>query len=350
MATIRRPLVFDRRKAKITATDSDLSREPYEYTYLNQREGIYGVREMTEVEYDNFKAWWRYLYMGDPSVYLTHVASGGSLGTLDDTRYDVGDVRTSTSTLYGAGSLDDPQLLTQASFSSIDQTIDLSVTAPTKLPPMLGWAGTSTAGKIEEMSEQQLYANTSYELGKLVTQTGSGMGGYLIHDDTAPVLHADSAETINLGLVYTDTYQALHTGIPPKSDTVITGTSYYLHECKAIGRPFTPWTFPRPVYRDGNDIREYAWQDLFDYHQDLMKYIAVYGRPDDNTGAIRYYLSTNGSGAGTTTLGTGMEDTRRADTDTVLTYSDGVDDYRSQEIPGGANNVFATYSLRGTRS
>jgi len=353
MATIRRPIVFDKRYAKITSTDSDFQpNRDYNdnhYNYLNQREGIHGLREMTLVEYNEFKDWWRYLYAGDPTVELTHVASGGNLGSMTDLRYDVGDMRTSVSTLFGHGSLDDPQLITQGTFSSINQTVDTTVTEPAHLPPMLGWA--AGAGKIQKMSVDQFYSTMSNELGKLVTQNGSGMGGYLIHDATSPVLNADSGDTTSLGLVYTDTYQTLHSGNlsgGAKADTPITGDSYYLHRCNS--RSFDKFSFPRPVYMDGNSIREYSYQALFDYHQDLMQYMAVYGRPDDGTGAIRYYISTDASGAGVVSLGTGMADRYRADTNTVLTYTDNVDIYRSQEVPGGTNAIRKTYSLRGTRS
>lgn len=352
MATIRRPIVFDKRYAKITDTDSDFqpNREynSNEYNLISQREGIHGLREMTLVEYDNFKAFWRYLFAGDPSVYLTHVSSGGNLGTMDDTRYDVGAAATDPHNFDTLAELDDPVIVTQASFANINQTIDTTVTEPTHLPPMLGWA--AGPGKIQKMSVDQFYSTVSTELGQLVTANGSGMGGYLIDDGTSPVLHADSGETINLGSVFTDTFQVDHTSSNPNvTDTVQTGITYYLHECKSTGLSFTKHTFPRPVYLDGNDIREYAWQDLFDYYQDLMQYMAVYGRPDDGTGAIRYYISNDASGAGVVTLGLGMPNKARQSTSRI-TFQYGADDYRAQEVPSGSPTALNTYSLRGTRS
>ena len=350
MPNIRRPIVFDKRFAKISATDSDFQpdREYNSTSLISQREGIHGLREMTLVEYDNFKAWWRYLFMLSPTVSLTRVSSGGNLGTMADTRFDVGAATADAHNFDTLGELDDPQILTQASYANINQTVDTTVTEPTHLPPLLGWA--SSANKIQKMSVNDFYTTVSTELGKLVTQNGSGMGGYVIHDSAATTLHADSGQTNSLGSVFTDTFQTDHTSSNPTvNDTVETGITYFLHECTATGLSFTPSTFPRPVYLNGNIIREYTWLDLTNYYQDLMQFMAVHGRPDNSTGAIRYYISNNASGAGTVTLGLGMANKARQSTSRI-TLQYGADDYRAQEVPSGSPTALNTFSLRGTRS
>ena len=77
-------------------------------------DGSNDLVEMTTAEVDAWEQYMCYLYGTDPSVVLTQVGSGGSLGDIDDTRMQAGAQSTSTTAFPSEGTTAEPATVSVA--------------------------------------------------------------------------------------------------------------------------------------------------------------------------------------------------------------------------------------------
>ena len=96
--------------------------------------------EMTSAQVDAVVDNIVYQYSQSPSVTLSVVGSGGSLGAISDTRKKAGTVSTSATSFPGSGTTQDPQTVT-VNYDKVNQTVaSVSPTADTGTT----WPSTTT--------------------------------------------------------------------------------------------------------------------------------------------------------------------------------------------------------------
>lgn len=300
------------------------------------------LKEMTTAEINAIKDRCRYLYGLAPSVTLSRVASGGTLGTISDTRLQAGASSTSTGNqnTVDDGAAEYPQETETAepttvtvNHANISETVNTTTTEPVdtsnKAFPVF-----NNAGNIQAMSLTDMY--DTFILPAIDTIQGSvgQPGTYYIH--TATTLGGYTA--VSTSIVFSDTRAdtTLYTaaGIPEVLDQPTTVTNYYLLAANNIAAP----SMVLPMYiTAGNDIQEFTQANIDAMLQDFMQYAA-----HSKVGTrLRYNL--NGAG---TNQGSGMVDTKLNGTGNYQTLFVGVDDYRAQEFPDGTPTTIATHFLK----
>ena len=281
-----------------------------------------------------------YQYSLNPSVSLSVVSSGGSLGTLNDTRLQAGAQSTSVSSFPGEGTTAEPSTVT-VNYSKIAQTT-ASITPTTDTGKTWPVYYTSS-GAVQAMSLADVKDTFLHPAIDLLVSgsTGTQQGGtYFINTSTSVA----GATLVSSTAVFTDTrantsaYTA--SGIPETQDQPTTINSYYLHRINGGDN-----TFVEPVFIDsGDNIKEYLETDFESLMQEWIRYTAV---SSSDGYSISYNVGSSGSG---NTRGSGMADTRLNGSGNYQTRFVNTDDYRAQEFPNGTSTTINTYYLRINKS
>ena len=200
-------------------------------------DGSNDLVEMTTAEVDAWEQYMCYLYGTDPSVVLTQVGSGGSLGDIDDTRMQAGAQSTSTTAFPSEGTTAEPATVSVAQAkvtqtrSSVSPTADSGTTFPVYTD------GTDIiAMSLQDVKDTFLYP----AIDRLVSGTESNdtAGTYTV---TTSSTAATGYTNVSTTAIFTDTrantgaYTA--GGIPETLDQPTTITNYYLHRRNAV-HPF----------------------------------------------------------------------------------------------------------------
>ena len=165
------------------------------------------LREMTDTQIAQIKARMFWSYVSNPSVALTVVNSGGSVGTLTDTRLQAGAASTSTSAFVGEETTAEPSIVNVA-IARLQQTVASDpnpATTPTQYP-----AYYTAEGQIKSMSLQDMYDTFAVEVFN---------GGWTSSDGSTiyPSLIAAQIYTISTTTSLTD-----YTAVPgPDGSTII---------------------------------------------------------------------------------------------------------------------------------
>jgi hypothetical protein len=288
------------------------------------------LREMSSSMIDQIKAKAIYLYSQSPSVTLSYVSSGGSLGTIQDTRYFAGSSITRTDRFATEAETSEPTLST-VSYSRITQSL-ASASQPADTSNIAFPLYYTSGGQLQAMTQADMLdtfiepALTTISSGS----TGTSQGGtYFVSTSNS----VSGAALVNANPVFTDTKAdvAAYTsgGIPENTQQVTTVANYYLHQINGTDASYTS-----PVYaRSDSNIQVFTTSNFNTILQNYMRWAAV-----NHTG---YRISYNYDGSG---------NTRGTFTNTVLTGVTGnyqqrfvnTDDYRAQEFPNGTettNNI-----------
>jgi hypothetical protein len=275
-----------------------------------------------------------YQYSLNPSVTLSQVASGGTLGTISDTRRTAGASASSISAFPSEAVTAEPGT---ASFpyarisEAVASTTDLTDTSNKRFPVF------NNAGNIQAMSLTDMYDTFIYPAIDLLVSgsTGTDQGGtYRIHTETTLAGHT----LISATPVFSDTranpaaYSVGGIGTQPL-DQPFTVTNFYLFRIDGSAPSFTA-----PLYiRSDNDLQTYDTATFDSDLQALVRHSAT-----SKTGyQIRY--SVNGTG---TNRGSGMTDTRLDGAGAYAQLFVNINDYRAQEFPNGTPQTINTYFLR----
>lgn len=304
------------------------------------------LQEMTSAQVTAIIAQTCYQYSLNPSVTLDYIASGGSVGTISDTRLQAGAYVTRAGDgvagdsglgeYYNAASTPNISTVT-VNHSKINQTLasvsDFSGFTAKSLP--LYWNGSG----LQMMTNEDIY-NTFIEpaIDILVSSsTTSSQGGtYQIYSTTS----LSGNTLVNASPVFSDTRANIASytagGIPETQDQPTTISNFYLFKINGSQSSYT-----RPVgFTGGTNFQTHSKSEFDSALQTFVRYAAV----NRTNYKIRYSYTTGNN------RGSGMTDTKLNGTGNYQTFFGGVNDYRSQEFPNGTAVTVNTYYLKIAKS
>tara|TARA_B110000858_G_scaffold197153_1_gene257876 strand:+ start:448 stop:1431 length:984 start_codon:yes stop_codon:yes gene_type:complete len=318
-------------------------------------DGSNNLIEMTTAQINAVKDRCRYLYGSDPSVALSIVTSGGSLGSFADTRLRSGAAAESAGN-QSEGILDadptnadypqesetaEPAAFNATTYSKVDQNAsDTTASADTN---NVAFPIYQTSGNIQAMSLTDVYDTFIKPALNTVAGAVGQPGTYRMHTSNS------LSGYTNLGLVFTDTrantgaFTAAQIGEPGTFQQHGTSIqSFYLLSKDNIAAP----SMEQMLFIRNSDknIEEYTQAEMDTFLKNSMRHVA-----SEVTGSkIRYKLDT---GTDDVQLGSGIVDTILTGGDGVYTqYRPTANEYRAQEFPDGTAATAATYNLRMYRA
>ena len=297
-------------------------------------DGSSDLKEMTDAQLAEVKDRCRYLYGANPSVTLSRVSSGGTLGTISDTRLKSG--------LAGVDAVDfddetetgEPQTVT-TNYAHISETRANTTESPdtnNKAFPVF-----YSSGSIQAMTLTDVYDTFIFDAIDTITGTQGQPGTYYIH--TATSLGGFTA--VSTDPVFTDTradvdsYLASNIGVEgSEQDISTTITNFFLLQADNISAP----SMSLPFQIDGDDNLQQYTQNNFDtLFQNCMRHVA------SEVAGSKISFNIDGSG---TNLGSGITNTILNGSGNYQTLLVGTDDYRAQEFPNGTAITANTYRLK----
>lgn len=305
------------------------------------------LREMSDLQVAQIRERMYWSYVSNPSVALTVVGSGGSVGTITDTRLQAGAYSTNPSGTPGEETTAEPTIVNVA-FDRIHQTVATDpnpATTPTQYP-----AYYTSSGQIRSMDLQDMYDTFATAVhGGFTGADGSTVYPSLLNTfiykiSTATTLAGYTPVLGPAGTqipIFTDTRadpsQYTAGGIPEELDQPTTIQNYYLHRINTISVGIA--TMVR-VNSSGNIVA------MTTAAVDTAIGAAIrYMVQAEVSYRIRYSYGTNGSGTGVV-CGDPMTDSRLDGTGNYQTLFAGADDYRAQEFPDGSGQVINVYTLK----
>jgi len=300
------------------------------------------VKEMSSAEVDQIVDQIVYQYSLNPSVALSVVGSGGSLGTITDTRLEAGSSSTSTTAFPSEATTQEPQVVS-VSYSKIDSsTASVTPTTDTgKTWPVYY----TTGGHIQAMSLQDVkdtFLHPAIDLLTAATTTTQQAGTYFISTASSVVGATEVSGTATPIFLNTEADTAAYSAasIPEATDQPTTVTSYYLQRVDGSDTSYTV-----PFYINAsNHLQEFDSSTFESLLQEWIRYTAA---SSTDGYSISYNLGTSGSG---NTRGSGMGDTRLNGSGNYQTRFVNTDDYRAQEFHNGTSTTINTYYLRINKS
>ena len=270
-----------------------------------------------------------YEYGGSTSITLTNPSSGGSLGTITDTRLQAGAMTTHASSFQAAA---DTTTVT-VNYAKITQAT-ASLSSPNRARPMY-----YDSGNLKHMTQADIQDTFIKPAIDLLIDGTDRPGTYRIHTASSLSNHT------NIGTVYLDTranagaYTA--GGIPETQDQPTTITTFNLLRTDQGVMANPTHKYPFLANADGK-LKEYPKAHNRSLLQDEMKYAAV----NLTSYKIRYgYYDGNSHTSTGQNRGSGMTDTI-LNSQTTGQYQAGADDYRSQDFPSGSPVTEKTTYLR----
>ena len=298
------------------------------------------LKEMTSAEVDQIIDQIIYQYSLNPGVSLSVVGSGGSLGSINDTRLKAGAVASTNSSFPNEATTDEPDTVTVA-YQRINQSIaSVSATGDTgKLWPVYYDSG----GKLRAMNlvdVKDTFLHPAIDLLTSASTSTQQAGTYTLATSTS----LSGSTSVSSTPVFVDT-RADTTAYDQSTigdhalDNPTTITSYYLHQINGTNSSYTSPMF----INASNHIQEYAsatWESL------LQGWIRQTAASSTDGYKITYSLGSSGSG---NTRGTAIVNTVLNGAGNYQTRQVG-DDYRAQEFPNGTPTTANTYNLRIIKS
>ena len=292
------------------------------------------LQEMSTVEIEAIQTEAIRLYGANPYVYLTGVASGGNLGTINDTRLIAG-AGTTDVTNYDTEAETPDVSTTTVGYAKISQTIDTSLTDWTDAT--YSYPLYYDGGDLREMTAAD-FGDTFIipAIDQLTSgSTGTAQAG-TYHISTSNSVAGSTLVYANP--VFTDTRAnaAAYTagGIPETLDQPTTITNYYLHRINSAAA--AGHELPICYTKSGTNLYQTPSANFESALTTMINYYAA-----EVTGTrIRY--SINGTG---NNRGSAMTDTK-LNSSTYLQRFVNTDDYRTQEVPSGTATTISTYYLR----
>ena len=297
------------------------------------------IQEMTTAMVDEVVDQIVYQYSLSPSVALSVVSSGGSLGTISDTRLQAGASTTDATNFDTEGETPDVSTVTvnyakiDSSTASITPTTDTGTTWPLYY---------NSSGQIQAMNLTDIkdtFLHPAIDLLSAATTTSQQAGTHFISSATS----VTGSTRVSATPIFTDTRAnaAAYTagGIGETQDQPTTITNYYLYTVNGSDTSYTA-----PFFINGsNNLQVFAEATFESLIQEWIRYTAA---SSTDGYAISYNLGTSGSG---NERGSGMADTK-LNSSTYAQRFVNADDYRTQEFPSGSAVTQNTYYLRINKS
>ena len=297
------------------------------------------IQEMTTAMVDEVIDQIVYQYSLSPSVALSVVSSGGSLGTISDTRLQAGASTTDATDFDTEGETPDVSTVTvnydkiDSSTASITPTTDTGTTWPLYY---------NSSGQIQAMNLTDIkdtFLHPAIDLLSAATTTSQQAGTHFISSATS----VTGSTRVSATPIFTDTRAdaAAYTagGIGETQDQPTTITNYYLYTVDGSDTSYTA-----PFFINGsNNLQVFAEATFESLIQEWIRYTAA---SSTDGYAISYNLGTSGSG---NERGSGMADTKLNSSTYAQRFVD-ANDYRTQEFPSGTAVTQNTYYLRINKS
>ena len=276
-----------------------------------------------------------YQYSLNPSVTLSVVSSGGTLGTITDTRLQAGSSSTNASSFPGEGTTAEPSIVTinYAKISQTKATITPTADDGKTWPVYLDSSNNIQAMNLQDVKDTFLHPAIDLLVsGSLTTQQG---GTYHISSSTSVTgsTEVSGSNTAVYSDTRADTSAYTAAGIPETQDQPTTITNYYLQK---ISGSDTTYTLTIKIRTD-NDLQVFPETEFESLIQEWIRYTAA---SSTDGYAIDYSYSTG------TNRGTGMADTRLNGSGNYQTRFINANDYRAQEFPNGSPTTVATHFLK----
>ena len=294
-------------------------------------DGSNNLIEMSTTDINNIKSQVRYLYGTDPSVDLSYVSSGGSLGSISDTRLQAGASTTDVTNFDTEAETPNVSTVTIDIARISQATEDTTETADTNNIAFPIW---NDSGNVKSMTLTEFYETFIYDSITTLSNGSDQPGTYRIHSANSLSGHT----LISTNPVYSDTranpdlYTAAN--IPEAQDQPTTITNYYLFRTNSGSAV----SYSKPVFIRNADknLQEYTTANFDAIMKNCIRHVA-----SEVTGKrIRYRL--NGAG---NTRGTGMANTILVNS-TYQQELAGINDYRTQEFPSGTEITTNTHYLK----
>ena len=282
-----------------------------------------------------------YQYSTSPSVVLSVVSSGGSLGTISDTRKQAGAVSTSNSSFPSEGTTQEPQTVT-VNFDKITATTTTSTpTADTgkTFPVYYNSSGQIQAMSVADWKDTIIHPAIDLLASGTVSATAAGTYHITTSASVSGSTEVSGANTPVFIDTRADTSAYSAGAIPETQDQPTTIQNYYLQRIDRTDASYT-----EPYFLDGsNNIQEFTTAN---FDALLLSWIKATAAGSTDGYAISYNLGTSGSGQ---TRVSGMADTILDGSGNYQTRQEN-DDYRAQEFPNGSVTTANTYNLRINKS
>lgn len=297
-------------------------------------DGSNNLIEMSSSDITAIKNQVRYLYGTDPSVDLSQVSSGGSLGTISDTRKSAGAYSTRVDRFPTEAETAEPGTVT-VNYAKINEAAENTTeTADTnnKAFPVY-----QSSGNIYAMTLTDMYDTFIYDAIDTLTDGTDQPGTYRIHTATSLSGHTLISSTPVFADTRANTGAYTSGGIPEALDQPTTITNYYLFRTNSGSA--VSYTVPLFIRTD-NSLQQYTTTNFDAILKNCVRHVASEVSPS----RIRYSLSSGnnrGSGMVNTILnGSGVRRTRKVNDN----------DYRAQEHPNGSAVTANTYYLKITQT
>jgi len=300
------------------------------------------LKEMSSAEVDQIVDQIVYQYSLNPSVSLSVVSSGGTLGTITDTRLQAGAMSQTNSSFPSEATTAEPSIVT-VNYDKISQSVASvsPINDSGTLFPLFYNSGNMQAMSLQDVKDTFLHpaidllsaaTTTSQQGGTYHISTSSGVSGSTIVSGT-PIFLDTRADTT----AYTNAGLDSATGEVLDQPTTI--TNFYLQRIDGSDTSYT-----NPFFINaGNNLQEFNATTFKSLMQGWIRQTAA---ASSEGYKITYSLGASGSG---NTRGTGMSDTRLNGSGNYQTRQVS-DDYRAQEFPDGTPTSISTYYLRIQKS
>ena len=297
------------------------------------------LQEMTTTMVDEIVDQIVYQYSLSPSVPLTVVGSGGSLGTISDTRLQAGASTTDVTNFDTEGETPDVSTVT-VTYDKITET--RATVTPTSDTGKTWPVYYTSGGAIQSMNLQDVkdtFLHPAIDLISAATTTTQQAGTHFISSAAS----VSGSTRVSATPVFSDTRAnaAAYTagGIGETQDQPTTITNYYLYTVDGSDTSYTA-----PLFIEGsNNLQIYPDATFESLMQEWIRYTAV---SSTDGYSFAYNVGTSGSG---NIRGSGMADTK-LNSSTYATRFVNANDYRTQEFPSGTAVTQNTYYLRINKS
>jgi hypothetical protein len=287
------------------------------------------LQQLTTAEISQIKLRMYNLYINNPSVSLSYISSGGSLGTISDTRLVAGNSATSISAFPDENATEEPSVF-NINYSRINQTID-TVTIPSNTDNVQYPFYYNINGNLQSMTLQDMYDTFAFDV---INELNIGGVIYTISTETSITDY--TLVDANPVFTNTSTDASLYSaeGIPETLDQPETLENFYLH--KRVPDLVFSYNIPARLTATGN-----IETPDFNTFDAILENVIRYAAANVPGNRLRFgYNLENGSNCGTA-----MIDTRLNGSGDYQTFFVGADDYRAQEFPNGSEITINTYSL-----
>ena len=301
------------------------------------------LKEMSSAEVDQIVDQIVYQYSLNPSVSLSVVSSGGTLGTITDTRLQAGAMSQTNSSFPSEATTAEPSIVT-VNYDKISQSVASvsPINDSGTLFPLFYNSGNMQAMSLQDVKDTFLHPAIDLLTAGGIVSSQQGGTYHISSTSSYPGSTIVSATPIYLD-TRADTSAYSNAGLEDAAGEVLdqptTITNYYLQRVDGSDTSYT-----NPFFINaGNNLQEFAPATFKSLMQGWIRQTAA----DSNDGyKLDYNLGASGTGE---VRGTGMSDTRLNGSGNYQTRQVS-DDYRAQEFPDGTPTSINTYYLRIRKS